>query len=39
MGRYFLTRDLIVLPNDRINVVFVEVPQMEAKLRETLGND
>jgi uncharacterized protein (TIGR00159 family) len=34
-----ITRDQIVLPNDRINVVHIEPPQMEFKLRETISTD
>jgi len=34
-----ITRDQIVLPNDRINVVSIEPPLMEFRLRETLKKD
>jgi len=34
-----ITRDQIVLPNDRINVVSIEPPLMEFRLRETLNKD
>ena len=34
-----ITRDQIVLPNDRINVVSIEPPFMEFRLRETLNKD
>jgi len=34
-----ITRDRIILPNDRINVVSIEPPLMEFRLRETLNKD
>jgi len=34
-----ITRDRIILPNDRIKVVSIEPPLMEFRLRETLNKD
>jgi len=34
-----ITRDQIILPNDRVNVVHIEPPQMEFKLRKTSSAD
>lgn len=34
-----IIRDQIDLPNDRVNVVHIEPPQMEFKFRETLSTD
>lgn len=34
-----ITRDQINLPNDRVNVIHIEPPQMEFKFRETLSTD
>jgi len=34
-----ITRDLIILPNDRIKVVSIEPPLMEFRLRENLNKN
>ena len=34
-----ITRDQINLPNDRVNVIHIEPPQMEFQFRETLSTD
>ena len=34
-----ITRNQIDLPNDRVNIVHIEPPQMEFKLREAKGKD
>ena len=34
-----ITRDKIVLPNDRVRIVYIEPPLMEFKFREALSTD